>query len=146
MAEVKVYKLFASGTVSADGAASLDIQEDGQLCAALLDLTATAADALDDGGSAEISFSSTSGFTTNDTRASILGISRNQAFLTSGGGGVGGSVFMTFAPHGIPMAAGERIYLHLGVTGSGPTVRVRCWLYYCVTGPGSRSRVGRRAR
>lgn len=146
MAEIKVYKLYMTQTSSGDAGASLDIQEDGEICAILLDVTVTGADALNDGATVELSLSSVSGFGTNDTRASLIGLSITQGFLTSGGGPASKNAFITFAPHGIPVAAGERIYLHGQVAGTA-TSFVRAWVYYCVRERmSSRAFVGRRVR
>jgi len=143
--QVKVYKMYAQAMTSTDAAASYDVQEDGEICSVLLDIIGTADDALNDGGGSEVSFASVSGFSTNDTRASIVGGRQNQGFLTSGGGPVGKSVFITFAPYGIPVAAGERLYLHIIVTGTS-TITCSAWVYHCITGGPLRASVSRRGR
>jgi len=144
MAEIKVYKMFNNVTATA---ASVDIQEDGEICAVLLENNAIGADALGDGIQSELSFSSVSGFTSNDTRASVIGALTTQQFLTSGGGPVNKSVFITFAPHGIPVAAGERLFLHILVSAAPTSIQASCWIYFCVGGSQTkRARVGRRTR
>jgi len=147
MAEVKIYKLYGTGTASANAIATLDIQEDGEICSVLMDLGVNGANALDEGAQCELSFSSIGAMTTNDTRASLLGLTWYQEFLTSGGGPSGRNVFITFAPHGIPVAAGERLYLHLLVAGTLTAVTVSAWVYFCLGRAMSpRGRVGRRVR
>jgi len=147
MPEIKIYKLYATVTATADAAASYDVQEDGEICSILLDQNINSADALNDGIDTEVSFSSVSGFTSNDTRASLIGKRSHQHFLTSGGGPVGGSSFITFAPFGIPVSAGERLYLHILLTGTALTAYVNAWLYHCLGRSASpRGRVGRRVR
>lgn len=111
-----VYKLYATGTADTDAAASLDIQVDGHIVAASLDVWVTGADALNDGARAEVSFASTSAFGSNDTKASILHAASMQGFLTSGGGPVQSRSFITGVA--IEVAAGERMYLHVDVTGT----------------------------
>ncbi len=128
----QVYKLYASVAASTPAAASIDIQFDGLIEGVLMDLSCTGADALNDGATAEVSFASTAGFTSNDTRASFAGVSAFQGFLTSGGSQVGKSVFVTLGK-GIPVAAGERIYLHIGELVS-VTAAVRVWIYTATIG------------
>lgn len=122
-----VYKLYASGTASADAAASTDIQNDGHIIALFMAACVEGANALDEGADWEVSFASTNGISTNDTRSSILGMTLRQEFLTSGGGlqgdnsGIGGIR--------IPVDAGERLYLHRVVTGTITQSRCTVWLY-----------------
>lgn len=130
MAELMVYKLYSA--TAGDAAASLDILFNGAIQGMLFDLTVTGADALNDGMSLEVSFASVSGMVANDTRASIGGIKSNQGFLTSGGGQTGKAVAVTFGMDGIPVAAGERIYLHTASTGT-VTFAASVWLYVRVT-------------
>jgi len=146
MPEIKVYKMYATGTVSADAAATIDIQEDGEVCSILLDSAIQQGDALSDGIAAEISFASVSGFGTNDTRASLVGLRSYQAFLTTGGAPINKNTFITFAPNGIPVAAGERLYLHVLQSGTF-TWFATGWIYFCLPrGLSLRGRVGRRVR
>ena len=146
MTDIKTYKMFASVTAATDGAASYDVQEDGKICAVLVDINVTGADALNDGGNCELSFASVSSFNTNDVRASILGVGVFQGFLTSGGGPTSKNAFITFSPNGIPVAAGERIFLHISVGGTVTAVAVRAWLYHGVEEQSGRAGVTRRAR
>jgi len=128
----QIYKFYGTATTSTDAVATIDIQFDGVIEGALLTIQASGADALNDGGDVEISFASTSGFVANDTRASIAGLTVRQGFLTSGGSMVGDTVFLSLGK-GIPVSAGERMYMHLGVTGT-TTVAARCWLYTATQG------------
>lgn len=118
-----IYKLYSA--TQTDAAASVDIQEDGVIEGVLFDLDVSGADALNDAIKAEVSFASTSGFTSNDTRASLAGTHFRQEFLTSGGGPNCGGPYV---PMEIPVSAGERIYLHMVAAG---TVVVACqvWIY-----------------
>jgi len=146
MAEIKVYKMYATGTVSADAAATIDVQEDGEICSILLDTSIQSGDNLSDGVASEVSFASVSGFGTNDTRASLIGARVYQAFLTSGGGPIQKTTFITFAPNGIPVAAGERLYMHVLQSGTF-TWFSTAWVYFCLPRALSlRGRVGRRVR
>jgi len=139
MADLMVYKLYASVSTSTDSAASLDIVEDGQIIGMNLDIDATADDALNDGATAEVSFASVSAFATNDTRASIIAAGVHQGFLTTGGGAVAKSSLIAFGQDGIPVSGGERLYLHINITGTS-VCAVRCYLYVKVTGVGRPSR------
>ena len=100
---------------------------------------------LADGARVELSFASVSGFVANDTRASMFGLALQQAFLTSGGGPMHANGFITFAPNGIPVAAGERIYMHGSVNGAPTAVVCSLWVYHCLDRGGSpRARAVRR--
>lgn len=135
----QVYKLFANVAATTEAAAVLDIQFDGVIEGVLLNIIMTAGDALADAGRAEVSFASTSGFANNDTRASFAGIGVQQGFLTTGGGPLHDSVFLTLGK-GIPIAAGERIYLHIQLFGGAGNILVSAWLYTATDGGGRASR------
>jgi hypothetical protein len=102
------------------------------IAAVLLDISCTAADALNDGVSCEVSFASVNALTTNDTRASIIGGRAYQGFLTTGGSQVGKAIVIDFGPDGIPVNAGERMYLHVAATGTVSS-QVTVFLYVRVT-------------
>lgn len=133
MADLMVYKMFATATASTDAAATLDIVFDGVIEGLVLDTVMQNADALNDAVGAELSFASVSGFVTNDTRASIIGSRIAQGFLTSGGGPTGKVTNVAFGPDGIPVSAGERMYLHLLLVGAG-TLIASVWLYVRTSG------------
>lgn len=122
-----VYKLFSSETASGDAQATLDIQRDGHIVAISGDVSVQGADALNDGASVELSFASTSGFGSNDTKASLLTMRAHQGFLTSGGGPV--TKRADVAGIAIAVAAGERLYLHFEVAGSGPTAYATVYVF-----------------
>ena len=147
MPDIKVYKMFGSGSASANAVATYDTQEDGEICSILMDGYCTGADALNDGFSWEVSFSSVQAIATNDTRAALMGISSAQNFLTTGGAPVAKNSFITFAPFGIPVSAGERLYLHLLITGAPTLAIISVFVYHCLGRPQNvRQRVGRRVR
>jgi hypothetical protein len=122
-----VYKLFASGATTADGVATLDIQNKGDITSIWGVATSEALDALGEGVDFEVSFSSVSGFSTNDTRASFFGLGYRQNFLTSGGGVQGQSAGITGLR--VPVDNGERMYLHRIVSGAPGTTRCAIWLF-----------------
>lgn len=122
-----IYKLFASQTGSVDAAAQLDIVGDGNIIAIWGYATFESADALNDGHDFEISFASTSGFQSNDTRASIFGLGLRQNFLTSGGGAPG--IAMGLGGLRIPVLAGERMYMHTLENGTVTAMRGTCWIF-----------------
>lgn len=121
-----VYKIYAANTSSTDAAASVDMPDGGIIEGILLDHTVQGANALDEGAAWEISFASTSGFTSNDTRASLAGLADYQEFLTSGGAHVGKTMFV---PMEVTVAPGERIYAHTLVAGTVTLNVLRAWLY-----------------
>jgi len=122
-----LYKLMASVTGSVDATAQLDIVGDGHITGIWGYVTATGADALDDGVDFEVSFASTSGFNSNDTRASIFGLGTRQGFLTSGGGPL--AVFGSVSGIRIPVLAGERIFLHSLEVGAITAGRTNIWFF-----------------
>lgn len=117
-----IYKL--TGTTVQDNVASLDIQEDGVMDGVLMAMTADL-DADGEVMSMEVSFSSTSGFATNDTRASIAGCAIQNGLLTSGA--INGAVNI-YVPIGMTVSGGERVYLHTSGTAAA-IGRVSAWIY-----------------
>jgi hypothetical protein len=111
----------------------LDILFDGEIAAILLMVAGQGADALNDGIRAEVSFASTNTFSTNDSRAAIISAEAYQGFLTTGGSQVGQVVSIQFGDDGIPIAAGERMYLHVAAQGT-LTSRVAAYLYTRTSG------------
>jgi hypothetical protein len=146
MAQIKVYKLYGTWTANTEAIASYDVQEDGEICSMYGHLIITGADALNDAAALELSFASVSGFIANDTRASVFGMRTTQGFLTTGGGPCQQNGFVTFAPNGIPVSAGERMYLH-GIVGGTIVAIASLWVYHCLSrGDSPRAAVGRRVR
>jgi len=132
-----VQKMYGSSTSSADAVMSVDIQEDGVIEGMLFEHQG-AGDAVNEGARWEVSFASTSGFASNDTRASIAGISqRSAAGVATTGGYMGLAVFV---PLEIPVAAGERIYGHTSVSGTPTSNALAVWLYIRQKGDPARSR------
>lgn len=139
MPAMDTLKLFTS-TIG-DAGAALDIPEDGEIQSILMDLIVLGADALNDGIAAEISFASVSGFSANDTRASMLTLRAYQGFLTTGGSMTGKTAVVNGLA--IPVSAGERIYLHTVATGT-VTFNLIAYLYVMFVG-GSRALRRRRS-
>lgn len=138
-----VYKLYGAGSATADNVASLDIRHDGHIVAIAASIAVTAADALNDGFSVELSFGSTGGIATNDTTASLLVVRASQGFLTSGGGGV--HQHQSVSGIAVPVSAGERLYLHALILGSaGPQYVCTYYVYVIPTAGGGRTAVRRR--
>lgn len=130
MADV-VYKMYGTaGAGTNDSVVQIDVQADGVIDVLYLDLTATGMDALADLATVEIGFGSTNTFTSNDVRSSIATVELAQNLLTNGGGAQGKSVTIPFS-RGIPVAAGERIHMHI-FASTGVTVRARAYLYTIV--------------
>lgn len=120
-----VYKLYAA--LTGDAAASVDVQRDGHIVAISGDIAVTGADALNDGMTCELSFASTSGFAANDTKASLLTLRAFQGFLTSGGSSV--QKHADVSGLAVAVAAGERLYLHMLLSGSGPTIYATVYVF-----------------
>lgn len=121
-----VYKLYA-GAVG-DSAASLDIQLDGEIEAIMMGVEASGVQAADEGVAAEVSFMSTSSFTVNDTRGSLMMLQYRVGLLTSGMAPAGSH--MAVGNLEIPVGQGERIHLH--VTDFGTVTARRAWAYIYV--------------
>lgn len=118
-----VYKLFAAAN-PADSLASLDIVADGVIEAILGCLEPTYAGA--DGTTAmEVSFASSSGLATNDTRSSFFAMVMRHDFTTSGGAVT--SHHVAVPGLSIPVAQGERLYLH--ASGTAVSTRFIVYLY-----------------
>lgn len=137
-----LYKLYAQVTVDTDAAASLDIQVDGFITAVGAEVNAVGADALNDGGQVEVSFASTNGFASNDTKSSFMHVICQQGFLTTGGSAV--RAYNALSGLAIAVAAGERIYMHIELTG---TVTINGIVYiYVMPLPDASARAAARRR
>lgn len=107
---MSIYKLQAAGVGGAqDGAGALDIQFEGTITAihgsmvAVLDLASEFCQA-------EVNFLSVNTINSNDSRGSLLII---QAQASGTGVGVPSFVNSGVGPMDVPVAAGERVFLHL---------------------------------
>src|SRR5687767_4182318 len=130
-----ISKLYATASASTEAAATVDMQTDGFITMVLLEINMEAiANAVM--GRVEISFASASGFTTNDTRTSIAGLETVTNLVTSGM--VNNSRSIVLPNLVIPVTVNQRVYLHIGITGTA-TVRARAWLY-CRSGGGGGGR------
>lgn len=136
---MSVYKLTAAND-GTDGMASLDVIADGEITGMLVTAQPTGMDALGDYNRAEVSFSSSSSFTTNDVRASLIMAGVSQNFLTSGGGSPGYNSSVSGLT--IKVNQGERIFLH-GNISTGGGGQVTAYLY---VNDGQESRPARRRR
>ena len=137
---MSVYKLYGTGVT--DGIASLDIVKDGVINAVQWASTADL-DADLEASYAELSFSSASGFATNDTKSSISAI-RNLAIDTGTAASNKTCAVNLFVGPGlnIPVKQGERLYLH-----GGGAVLTTCTCYIHVNdGIGADKPAGRRVR
>src|SRR3990167_4701817 len=121
-----VQKIYANSTASADAVASVDIQEDTVIEGLQMDLYQQGLTVQDEGSRWEVSFASTSGFSANDTRASIAGISNHLGVVTTGGAPQNAHLFV---PCNIPVQAGERLYVHTSVVGTITVNTLQAWLY-----------------
>lgn len=120
-----IYKLRANG--NGDSLASLDIQIDGIITAIFMTGKGSGMDALNDGWMAEVSFLSSSTFTVNDVRGSLMTIQSEIGFLTTGGCNTG--VNANISSMEVPVSAGERIHMHILHLGTISSATVHCYLY-----------------
>lgn len=118
-----VYKFFTS--TQGDAAASIDIPEDGVIEGVLAAMDITGADVLNDGYRWELSFASTSGFSSNDTRASIAGGGVRTEVVTTGGS-IG--LMGLYVPMEVSVQGGERLYLHTVAAGT-IAQNLSVWVY-----------------
>lgn len=120
---MSVYKMYATGVT--DNLASLDIVRNGTIEAILF---AAYGDLDADGETyaAEVSFSSASGFQTNDTKSAIATIRQQAADTgTATSNKLTGTNVFVGPGLGIPVKAGERLYLH----GTGTALVVTVHIY-----------------
>jgi hypothetical protein len=127
-----VAKLYANKAASADSAAAMDCQFNGMIVGCLLELTYTETGTLVNNGTArmELSFGSTSSFVTNDVRNVIGGI--ESVMTQSSAANVLNNSRSVAIPYlQIPIARGERLFIHIGLAnpGSVPSVTARAWIY-----------------
>lgn len=133
-----MYRLYASSSATANDAAHLDIQSPGMIDAVHFDAylnTATLAAGV--GVIAEISFAAVSYAQTNDVKSIIASMGLFCQFTTSGAVLPARNSYLTF-PRGIPVALGDRLYLHFA--GANGTFNVQASAVFFVSvGPQSRS-------
>lgn len=120
-----IYKLFASA--AGDSIASLDIQLDGDMMAIHMTMHVSNCDLLDDGAGAELSFLSSNSFASSDTRGSLMIIQSRLMMLTTGGGNAG--VNANISSLEVPVAAGERIHMHIQLTGGASAANTHAYMY-----------------
>lgn len=118
---MSVYKLYSASI--GDAVASVDVVKTGKIVgvqwAASGDL-----DADNETFAAELSFSSSNGLATHDTKSSFSAIRQALGLLTSGASSTG--VNAMFPMPDIMVAEGERMYLH--TTGTAITVTAYVWV------------------
>jgi hypothetical protein len=116
---MSLYK-FYTATVG-DAAASIDIVKSGKI-EAIQWATVGDLDADGEAFNAELSFSSSSGFTTHDTKSSISAIRQ----LAAGTPAAYDAVNLFMAPLAIGVTEGERLYLH--TSGAAIICTVYVWV------------------
>lgn len=121
---MSIYKLFS--TTDGDGAASLDVIENGVITGVYFSgYAALSADG--DSFEAEVSFASTSGFSTNDTKSSLAKVATEVELVTSGQPQNGINIMV--APLEIPVQQGERLYLHTATPVGAAAIRISAYVY-----------------
>lgn len=134
---IGMYAVISGGEESA--LANIDIPMDGVITAVDWDMCGN----LDADGEeirAELSFIATHQLTSNDVRGRISSVCAQISLTTSGAPVVGVNKFV--GPMELPVAGGERLYLHASTT-AGVTGDVRCNIHLDVA-TRSRRRTARR--
>ena len=120
---------------SGDSAANVDVPADGEIIGLTLEIATTANDAAGDGLRMEVSFGSTNQFTTNDAR-NVLGsimLLADDIQTAENNIAVARMAVMLGSP-GMPVAAGERIHMHVGILGAASSFSSRAILYFMFAG------------
>lgn len=118
----------------ADGAAVIDIPEDGEIRGVSWHIKPAGMDALNDAVEFELSFVATNQRQTNDSRGTISSTKVVLQFLTQGGG-INVNDHQWFGGDGIPVAAGERLHIHgLGDAGNSIADGSHCIVYFAFRG------------
>ncbi len=120
-----IYKLYASE--AGDSVANLDVQLDGIITAILMTCEARGVDSINEGIRAEVSFLSINTFITTDTRGSLMIIQSISGLLTSGM--LNTATNMNVSGLEVPVAAGERIHLHIADVGTLSARAAHAYLY-----------------
>ena len=124
---MSIYQLYGTASSDTDSVANLDIQFPGHIVAYSCHLNAVGMDALNDGAGMEVSFLSSNCFTTNDCRGTIGRATLLAGVLTSGG--FPASTDSNLAGLSIPVAAGERVHLHIDLQGGTTSATAYAILY-----------------
>ena len=113
-----VYKFYVSSVATADGVAQLDIRQDGQIVGINFGHRVTCPAGGICSQMLEVSFSSSSAFTTNDTQSSIATTAVGE---TAAGANAqfGKTHFVSFAAAPIRVEGGERLFVH-SLVGTAP--------------------------
>ena len=131
-------QMYAAVSATADGVASIDIPEDGEIVGIDWDLVARSGWNTDEAMEVQLSFLATAQFTTNDARGAISSISIGIGALATNGvpGGLHASKYVGM-PEGLDVAGGERLHLHSLETGS-VNAEVRCLIHLKTRRPTAR--------
>lgn len=123
-----IQKIHVSTVAFGDDVSAVDVPQDGFIESIHYEFRGNGMDALNDAYRVELSFASSNTFSNNDARISILDVSEQQNFLTSGGGANGIRGFV--GPIDIPVFAGERLHVHTAVSGGTTAINGSLYLYY----------------
>ena len=124
---------------SADSVVNVDVPEDGAIEAVVATISDSTLLATE-GVTAELSFLSSNQLATNDARGIIYSIVLFAGGTT--GRNKSSEITSVSFPGGIPVAAGERIHMHVNVVGA-PSARCTFIMYMSTKGGGRRSRARR---
>lgn len=135
----EIYKLFGTITAAAaDGLASFDIVRPGHIVGLWGSVDPGPIQVNAEGYMMEISFASSNGFTTNDTKSSLYYWRQQLAFATSGNTRCADQIQVPGMK--IAVQVGERIYMHVGLIGTPVTAFVGVVYLAVESGMGGGSR------
>lgn len=136
MKGMQIIQMFTAADT--DAAAVIDVPDNGEILMVEWEMAQSGGGAADfDGVRAELSFGSVSSFATNDARQVICGI-----MITTDLTGVAANTLRgdarkeCYYDEGITVAAGERLYLHIGDIANGGNAACYCRIGFRFSGQG----------
>ena len=120
MSELMI-KMYATATASSDDVASIDVPEDGELMGVVMCIS-NAAMVAAKRSAIELSFLSSSQFTTNDARGVIGFVEITTSALNTNGLAKSNETQSFIFHKGLSVNAGERIHLHFLTTDTSTAV------------------------
>ena len=123
----KMYSATAATAATSEGIATMDIPEDGEITSIAWSIVAS--DATAASGRAELSFTSSQGLTTNDTRAAIASV----AYACTNGLVAAVNFEVRLDPP-VKISGGDRIYFHNINQTAFDVLQIVCHIYSSTKG------------
>ncbi len=114
-------QMYATATASTDDISAIDVPEDGDLMGVVMHIRNPSMGA-GNHSTAELSFLSSSQFTTNDARGLIAGVTVSLSALNTNGLAMSSNSQAYIFHKGLNVNAGERIHMHLLTTDTTSVV------------------------